>query len=88
MEVIKQIYEDSAGFLKLMAIAPEIEGSQQAIDFLLERGVVLSFAHSNCNYEEAMQAFANGLSVSTHTGNVMSGIHPPQHGRLGSLPAE
>jgi N-acetylglucosamine-6-phosphate deacetylase len=84
MEVIKQIYEDSAGFLKLMAIAPEIEGSQQVIDFLRERGVVLSFAHSNCNYGEAMQAFANGLSVSTHTGNVMSGIHHRNMGGLGA----
>jgi N-acetylglucosamine-6-phosphate deacetylase len=50
----------------------------------LDRGVVLSFAHSNCNYEEAMQAFANGLSVSTHTGNVMSGIHHRNMGGLGA----
>ena len=84
MDLIKQIYKDCAGYLKLMAIAPEVEGSQQAIDYLRERGVVMSFAHSNCNYEEAMQAFENGLSVSTHTANVMSGIHHRNMGGLGA----
>ena len=65
MDLIKQIHQDCAGYLKLMAIAPEVQGSQQAIDYLSEKGVVMSFAHSNCNYEEAMQAFENGLTVST-----------------------
>lgn len=84
MNLIKQIYQDCAGYLKLMAIAPEVPGSQQAIDYLREKGVVMSFAHSNCNYEEAMQAFENGLSVSTHTANVMSGIHHRNMGGLGA----
>lgn len=84
MAVIQQIYEDSDGYLKLMAIAPEVEGSQEAIDFLVERGVVMSYAHSNCNYEEAMEAFSNGLTVSTHTANVMSGIHHRHMGGLGA----
>lgn len=84
MEVVKQIYSDCDGYLKLMAIAPEIEGSQQVIDFLRGKGVILSFAHSNCNYEEAMNAFKHGLSVSTHTANVMSGIHHRNMGGLGA----
>jgi N-acetylglucosamine-6-phosphate deacetylase len=84
MALIRQIYSDCGGYLKLMAIAPEVEGSQEAIDYLRERGVVMSFAHSNCNYEEAMQAFENGLSVSTHTANVMSGIHHRNMGGLGA----
>ncbi len=84
LEEVKRIYEDCNGYLKLMAIAPEIEGSQQVIDYLQEKGVVLSYAHSNCNYEEAMEAFEHGLSVSTHTANVMSGIHHRNMGGLGA----
>jgi N-acetylglucosamine-6-phosphate deacetylase len=84
MDVIKQIYDDCQGWLKLMAIAPEIDGSQQAIDYLRDKGVVLAFAHSNDNYDEAMKAFENGISVSTHTGNVMSGIHHRNMGGLGA----
>ena len=84
MEEVKRIYEDSAGLLKLMAIAPEIPNSQKVIDYLIGKGVFLSFAHSNCNYEDAMRAFENGLSVSTHTGNVMTGIHHRNMGGLGA----
>ena len=84
MELVKKIYADSDGLLKLMAIAPEIPDSQKVVDYLRDKGVVLAFAHSNCNYEEAMQAFENGISVSTHTGNVMSGIHHRNMGGLGA----
>ena len=84
MAVIKQIYEDCHGMLKLMAISPELKGSQEAIDYLRKKGVTLSYAHSNEDYEGAMRAFENGLSVSTHTGNVMSGIHHRKMGGLGA----
>ncbi|HAE42500.1 MAG TPA: N-acetylglucosamine-6-phosphate deacetylase [Clostridiales bacterium] len=84
MDLVKKIYEDCDGLLKLMAIAPEIKDSQKVIDYLREKNVVLSFAHSNCNYEEAMHAFQHGLSVSTHTANVMSGIHHRDMGGLGA----
>lgn len=84
MDLIRKIYEDCDGLLKLMAIAPEIPGSQQVVEYLSGKGVVLSFAHSNCNYEEAMKAFDNGISVSTHTANVMSGIHHRNMGGLGA----
>jgi len=84
MKLVHQIYEDCGGFLKLMAIAPEIKDSQKVIDFLRERNVILSYAHSNCNYEEAMEAFGRGISVSTHTANVMSGIHHRNMGGLGA----
>jgi len=84
MKLVEQIYKDCDGYLKLMAIAPEIEDSQLVIDYLRDKGVFLSFAHSNCNYKEAMDAFENGLSVSTHTANVMSGIHHRNMGGLGA----
>lgn len=84
MKLVQQIFEDCDGYLKLMAIAPEIEGSQQVIEYLRAKNVVLSFAHSNCNYEEAMQAFHHGLRVATHTANVMSGIHHREMGGLGA----
>lgn len=84
MDLVKQIYDDSDGMLKLMAIAPELPDSQKVIDFLTQRGVTMAFAHSNCNYEEAMKAFANGIKVSTHTGNVMTGIHHRNMGGLGA----
>ena len=84
MELVKDTYENSNGLLKLCGIAPELKGSKQAIDYLSSRGVRVAMMHSEANYETAMQAFKDGVSVSTHTCNVMSGIH---HRRMGGLGA-
>lgn len=81
---VKEMVKEADGLLKLFAIAPEIEGSQEVVDYLTEQGVKVSFAHSNCNYDEAMAAFEGGISVSTHTANVMSGIHHRNMGGLGA----
>ncbi len=84
MELVEKIYADLDSLLKLMAIAPEIPDSQKVVDYLRDKGVVMAYAHSNCNFQEAMRAFDNGISVSTHTGNVMSGIHHRNMGGLGA----
>lgn len=84
MEQVRQMVKDSAGLLKLVAIAPEIPHSMDVVDYLLNQGVKVAFAHSNCDYAEAQAAFAQGISVATHTANVMSGIHHRQMGGLGA----
>ena len=84
MRVVQQIWEDSGGLLKLMAIAPELPGSQEAVDFLRGKGVHMAFAHSNMDYADAMSAMDRGISVATHTANVMSGIHHRHMGGLGA----
>ncbi len=84
MNVVRKMYEDSQGMLKLVAIAPEIPRSQEVVDYLASKGVRTAFAHSDCNFKEANEAFAKGITVSTHTANVMSGIHHRNMGGLGA----
>ena len=72
------------GTLKLVGLAPELENADKAIEFLTERGIRVAFTHSNCGYDEAIAAFRKGITVTTHTANVMSGIH---HRRMGGLGA-
>ncbi len=84
MDFVKQMVTDGAGLLKLVALAPEIPDATKAIHYLKDNGVRLAFAHSNCDYQEALASFKEGISVSTHTANVMSGIH---HRRMGGLGA-
>lgn len=84
MNYVKKMVEKADGWLKLVAIAPEIEGSQEVVEYLNEKGIKTAFAHSNCNYDEAMESFKRGISVSTHTANVMSGIHHRNMGGLGA----
>lgn len=84
LEFVKQMVTDGEGMLKLVAIAPEIEGSDKVIEYLTNQGVRCSFAHSDCDYEETLESFRKGISVVTHTANVMSGLHHRQMGGLGA----
>ena len=81
---IQDMIDKAQGMLKLVAIAPELPGAKAAIELLNANGVRCAFAHSNANYQEALNSFRWGISVITHTANVMEGIH---HRRMGGLGA-
>ena len=83
-ETAEKMVEDGQGMLKLVALAPEIPGKDPIIHFFLDQGVTVACAHSDCNYRQAMEAYRKGLSVATHTGNVMVGMHHRDVGGLGA----
>jgi len=85
MDYVHGMWEDSQGLLKLVAMAPEIPGTREAAKFFISKGVKIAFAHSNANAAEARQAVDDGYSVSTHTSNVMVGIHHRDIGGLGVM---
>ena len=84
MDLVKATWENSHGLLKLCGIAPELPGSEEAIKYLTERGVRVAFMHSEAEYAEARESFKKGITVSTHTCNVMRGIHHRHMGGLGA----
>ncbi len=84
LDHLQAMIDEADGMLKLVGLAPELENADKAIAFLIEHGVRVAFTHSNCNYEEALEAFNRGITVTPHTANVMSGIH---HRRMGGLGA-
>ena len=84
MDLVKGIYESSCGKLKLCGIAPELAGSKEAIEYLTQRGVKVAFMHSEADYQTALDSFKNGITISTHTANVMRGIHHRHMGGLGA----
>lgn len=81
---LKDMVDQAQGYLKLVAIAPELDGAKDAISYLTSKGVRCAYAHSNCNYNEALESFKWGITVTTHTANVMSGIHHRNMGGLGA----
>ena len=84
LDHIQQMIDESEGLLKLMALAPELPGSREAIRLLNKNGIRVAFAHSNQPYEEAMESFKDGITVITHTANVMAGLHHRNMGGLGA----
>lgn len=85
MEFVKKMWEDSKGLLKLFAMAPEIKGTDEILEYLIPKGVKIAYAHSDCKREEAQKAVDAGYRVATHTANVMVGIHHRDIGGLGVM---
>src|SRR5436190_4497394 len=60
-----------AGPVRLMTLAPELEGAEALIDRLLERGVAVSIGHTDATAAEANAAFDRGARSVTHLFNAM-----------------
>ena len=82
LEEVKRLLGDADGVVKMMTVAHELQ-DEEVILYLLEQGIVLSLGHSDANFGQANQAFADGFTTSTHLFNAM----PPLHHRNPNLPA-
>ena len=60
--------------LRIVTIAPELDGALALIGWLRDRGVVSSLGHSAASIEVARAGYDAGASSTTHLFNAMSGI--------------
>jgi N-acetylglucosamine-6-phosphate deacetylase len=60
-----------AGPVRLMTLAPELEGAGLLIDRLLDRGVAVSLGHTDATAAQAHAAFDRGARSVTHLFNAM-----------------
>ncbi len=70
-DMFLRLNEASGGAVKLISVAPEIDG---AIDFILEASRVchVSLGHSAADYDTAIKAFEAGADHVTHLFNAMN----------------
>lgn len=61
--------------IKIITLAPEIDGAIEFIEKLRESEIVVSMGHSESSYDEAIRAVKAGASHCTHLFNAMAGIH-------------
>jgi N-acetylglucosamine-6-phosphate deacetylase len=79
---VEELLEYGKGVIKMITLAPEV-CSREIIELMQSSGIIISAGHSNATFEEATQAFDNGISTVTHLFNAMS----PFHHRKPGLPA-
>jgi len=79
----RRYLEATEGTLKLMGIAPELEGALDVIREMRRVGVVPAVAHTKGTYEHFMKAVEAGARHVTHTYNVMTGFHHRKPGVVG-----
>jgi len=71
--------------LKIVTIAPELEGAIPLIRLLNDRNIIASIGHSDATYDEALKGFDAGVTHATHIFNAMRGMDRRDPG--GSLAA-
>lgn len=74
----------SGGTIKLVTLAPELDGDHALISYLHSRGIVASAGHTSATYEQMENAIDAGLSHVTHLFNQMSGLHHREPGVVGA----
>lgn len=78
-----RLQEKANGMIKLLDIAPELEGAIDLIKELKDK-VRISLAHTDCDYEIANEAFENGASQVTHMYNAMNPFLSREPGVIGA----
>lgn len=71
------------GSIRIVTIAPELEGAINFIKYLKDQGVIASIGHTNANHKQALEAYDAGASHCTHCFNAMTGVHHREPGVVG-----
>jgi N-acetylglucosamine-6-phosphate deacetylase len=73
------------GYLRLLALAPELPGAAQMIARLVEAGITVSMGHTDATYEQAQEAIRLGVTHVTHCFNAMRPLLHRSPGPLAAL---
>jgi N-acetylglucosamine-6-phosphate deacetylase len=72
---IARLLEAARGTLRQITLAPELPNALEALQVLVEAGVVVAVGHTEADFETAERAFLTGARLLTHAFNAMPGIH-------------
>jgi N-acetylglucosamine-6-phosphate deacetylase len=70
--------------IRVLTLAPEVEGALALIPALVEAGIRVQIGHSAASYDQACQALAAGASGFTHLFNAMGAFHHRAPGVAGA----
>lgn len=85
LDEIKQIHRVSNQGLRLITMAPEIDGALETATALVKMGIPCAIGHSNCDYETGLKAIEAGFSSVTHCFNQLRPFHHRDPGILGAV---
>lgn len=79
LALFDRFWQAARGRIRIMTIAPELEGALEVIGEAAQRGVCVSLGHSDADFATAERAIAAGARHATHTFNAM---RPLSHNTL------
>lgn len=80
-----RLCEAAEGRVRLMTLAPELEGATELAAHATARGVCISIGHSNATASETRAAIQAGAASATHTFNAMRPLDHHEPGILGTV---
>ena len=83
-ELFDKYNEASGNSIKIVTLAPEVEGGLGLIKHLSNIGVVASVGHTGGKYADVVNAVAAGATNVTHTYNAQTGLHHREAGVVGA----
>lgn len=83
LALFEKFWEASRGTVKVMTIAPELEGARELISEATNRGICVSMGHSDADLAQARAGVDAGVRHATHTFNAMRPLEHRDPGIIG-----
>ncbi|MDR7542867.1 MAG: N-acetylglucosamine-6-phosphate deacetylase [Armatimonadota bacterium] len=84
VEWIARLVEAFPGVIRVVTLAPELDGAGEVIDYLGGVGIVTAAGHTDATYAQAVAAFDRGVRLATHVFNAMRPYHHREPGVVGA----
>jgi N-acetylglucosamine-6-phosphate deacetylase len=85
VELFEKWLHASKGLVRLLTIAPELEGADALCASAQRAGVTVAMGHSNASFEEASAAANRGIRYAVHTFNAMRPFSHRDPGIVGEV---
>jgi len=85
LTLFEQFWQAARGRIRMMTIAPELEGAPEVIAEAARRGVCVSLGHSDADLAAAERGIVAGARHATHTFNAMRPLDHRSPGTLGAV---
>jgi len=84
LDEIRALVQTGGGTVRMITIAPELDGAEESVRWLAAHGVVVAVGHSDADAATARAAFGWGATVVTHLFNGMRPLHHRDPGIVGA----
>ena len=85
LETFERFWQAARGHIRIMTIAPELEGAPELIVEATRRGVCVSLGLSDADFDAAERGVAAGARHATHIFNAMRPLDHREPGILGGI---
>ena len=85
LETFNRLWQAARGHIRILTIAPELDGALEVIAEAARRGVCVSIGHSDADLKSAIAGVAAGARHATHTFNAMRPLDHREPGIIGEV---